>query len=849
MEQFLAYQVQREVSLLLKQTAFLEHLDERLGSHNAKTLRTLLLTSDIPDDNVWLSTVRDVLGSQELFEEFKRAFDIHDDVTSDDTCLPNDLPMSELLEHRAALIRKKGDDMSDVGSLDRPARRRRVTFDQHDSAVDVLGNLASSAASSSLDAPVDVVASVEPVEAALSMTKERSWSPPRPPTPITKIFPLLPLEPIEKASGGAGASSVVDPTCAASSASNMQSTAASSTSGLLKAPSQAQPPSAEALAAPSPRLESKVLSSCSFNSSLVGLSSTVPSSSTISSPKAIGVPTSVALIDRPTEMVHLMSNQKDLFSQINMVLGYDDEEAKESQWRSLLLATRDRLDDDAWMRAIAQTLQDEPALLSQFKDMVGYLGDVDDDVLIPANNNVGISELVYTLDSIANEGQYVGLATTASLTVSGPADSTRVTTATGNTIQQNLSPTSLPMDQQEVIALGESAVDSEIVRTAALSMNFRAERDRRISVCPDSELVIAARHDRDTLMGLESAAPLFFNLLRTYLGSAARYATFVKLFQAPDDVLTDSEWYHLIVYKYANTPTLRRMFRDVLQVQVKGSTGGELFYDSQICTPASPSESPSSLSSGIQLTTPTNFYVMRRGPQDLVALEEQFPSEFHHLQANLSMREYEAVVLALQSSRNDLNDDDWVDSMLSLLSDAPQVDGMSAIGAVFKIAGVRVAINTNTVVVEPLTMDDAISEATTLQGRGLPSLQELSSASSGVDTVDASTVTTLSSCHTAREELPVLMPTIEMLYAVRKGLADERVFGKILPRYILTKHNRRASISSLTDAPGSLPEPPSKVITQLLDELVGPNSPAFKRFTHFVDEGGMSEFESTFQIA
>lgn len=69
MDSFLAWQVQRETSLLLRQTSFLEHLNERLGSQASQIVRDILLSSDIPDDNVWLASVREALGSQELFEE------------------------------------------------------------------------------------------------------------------------------------------------------------------------------------------------------------------------------------------------------------------------------------------------------------------------------------------------------------------------------------------------------------------------------------------------------------------------------------------------------------------------------------------------------------------------------------------------------------------------------------------------------------------------------------------------------------------------------------------------------------------------------------------------------------
>ena len=69
MDAFLAWQVQREASLLLKQTAFLQHLDEKLGSHSAKSVKGLLISSDSSDDTTWLSSIRDALESQELFDE------------------------------------------------------------------------------------------------------------------------------------------------------------------------------------------------------------------------------------------------------------------------------------------------------------------------------------------------------------------------------------------------------------------------------------------------------------------------------------------------------------------------------------------------------------------------------------------------------------------------------------------------------------------------------------------------------------------------------------------------------------------------------------------------------------
>ncbi|TPX38304.1 hypothetical protein SmJEL517_g00137 [Synchytrium microbalum] len=794
------WQIQREVSALSKQTSFLQHVDDFLGAETSNDILSLILEPvDQQDDSAWLSTIKEALGSTELFEEFKYAFDIRDD----DRQITE--PMSEVdtdssdNQPRHSIRRKGHDDSSDAGSLSRPIRRRRVTFNQGVVETINLNNTGDAAAAVPTLDDDDM--------SPLDIKKERSWSPVRPPTPVGihfSVMPLMAFKPLsptttagsnnnkkglDKSYRSNSDTTTTTPsatsdrivTTATRATDNRVATSATTTTDKLSqvSPYHDQPYNykPEIAPSPSPRLDAR--------------------QSPMQSPTPSKPPTSVGLVDRPSEMQNLMATQRDLFAQIDMVLGTDGgDSVKAENWKSLLLASRERLDDDSWMRAIQHVLEDEPSLFAAFKDMVGYLGEAHSQSDDDDEYEFSTRRQFYNTKS-APGGSGLGVASE----------------------DFGLGLTQLAFEQPG----GSFTLDDPAV---AQSTHGRLER---LTLSTDTALIVGARRDIQSLMALETNTPFFFNLMRSHLSSLAVYNDFMRLFRAPSDALTDAEWYHLIASKYANTPTLRRMFRDVLQVVQQGSH--DLYLDKQFSPPSSSVESLLPLAS----RSTAHFVVERRGPQDLLCLEEQYPSQFHLLKDSLSISQYESMTLALQQPRGELPDDEWVDNILRLLSDTQQVDGMSCIGAIFSIAGVRV------VMVSDLAEDDNIVSSPT--ATDITNTMVTSSVADATDTTpDTSTIVTSSTCQSVREELPMLVPTIKFLYDVKHALSDEKVFGKLLGRYIVEKHSRRGSLSgvSLSESP----ESPSKLVTQLLDEIVGPNSPVFKRFTSFVSYGGMQDYEA-----
>ncbi|KAI9265184.1 hypothetical protein BDA99DRAFT_437370 [Phascolomyces articulosus] len=76
----------------------------------------------------------------------------------------------------------------------------------------------------------------------------------------------------------------------------------------------------------------------------------------------------VALLDRDTEMRHLVSHNTPLFNTLRSHLFQDW-----PRFENTLYVPRSQLDDIEWMARISKTLQPVPSLLQQFRDLVGYV--------------------------------------------------------------------------------------------------------------------------------------------------------------------------------------------------------------------------------------------------------------------------------------------------------------------------------------------------------------------------------------------------------------------------------------------------------------------------------------------
>ena len=76
----------------------------------------------------------------------------------------------------------------------------------------------------------------------------------------------------------------------------------------------------------------------------------------------------VALLDRDTEMRHLVAHNTPLFNTLRSHLFNDW-----PRFENTLYVPRQQLDDIEWMARISKALQPVPSLLQQFRDLVGYV--------------------------------------------------------------------------------------------------------------------------------------------------------------------------------------------------------------------------------------------------------------------------------------------------------------------------------------------------------------------------------------------------------------------------------------------------------------------------------------------
>ncbi|KAI9491502.1 hypothetical protein BDB00DRAFT_485068 [Zychaea mexicana] len=76
----------------------------------------------------------------------------------------------------------------------------------------------------------------------------------------------------------------------------------------------------------------------------------------------------VSLLDRDTEMRHLVAHNAPLFNTLRSHLFTDW-----PRFENTLYVARQQLDDVEWMARISKALQPVPSLLQQFRDLVGYI--------------------------------------------------------------------------------------------------------------------------------------------------------------------------------------------------------------------------------------------------------------------------------------------------------------------------------------------------------------------------------------------------------------------------------------------------------------------------------------------
>lgn len=82
----------------------------------------------------------------------------------------------------------------------------------------------------------------------------------------------------------------------------------------------------------------------------------------------------VALYDRSAEMRDLVKHNKQYFMTLQNYLG-----PKWSRFENTLYCERTQMQDIEWMKRISKALYSVPSLLEQFKELVGYLGDEEEE--------------------------------------------------------------------------------------------------------------------------------------------------------------------------------------------------------------------------------------------------------------------------------------------------------------------------------------------------------------------------------------------------------------------------------------------------------------------------------------
>ncbi|KAK4513059.1 uncharacterized protein ATC70_000097 [Mucor velutinosus] len=82
----------------------------------------------------------------------------------------------------------------------------------------------------------------------------------------------------------------------------------------------------------------------------------------------------VALVDRGSEMRDLVRFNKPFFSTMANHL-----DTKWSKFENTLYCERSVMSDSEWLKRISKALQNAPSILDQFKDLVGFISDYDQD--------------------------------------------------------------------------------------------------------------------------------------------------------------------------------------------------------------------------------------------------------------------------------------------------------------------------------------------------------------------------------------------------------------------------------------------------------------------------------------
>ncbi|KAJ3056975.1 hypothetical protein HK097_001918 [Rhizophlyctis rosea] len=456
---------------------------------------------------------------------------------------------------------------------------------------------------------------------------------------------------------------------------------------------------------------------------------------------------------------------------------------------------------------------------------------------------------------------------------------------------------------------GESAVD--------LDEPYHASNQQYL----DPLIYVRVRSDAESVKALEASHPGFFEEVKRTIGDTT-YARFLRALQFPRNALPDDRWEALIAHRFlGSSRQLREEFREIVGAVV-AETGEPIDSDDE--------------------EWEGHFHVFMRdgGKEGLDKFWEQRRDLLERVKGAVGARKFAEFEKLLRAERTQVGDDEWVEEMEELLDqDAGLISEFAMAAGVGQIhkadhdvdiglgggtgyfdeAVIAASAAANRFAYDPMGLFEPVSSQQQREGglsplattgfAGVPQALSPQALSPGVTSPQAlpspalqqqSSTTQLQPLHRSgspdpsetstaaymvREQLPGLIPQLELYAAVKGALDDEKIFGRVLHAYVERTEREKhgygignvippsavltAELAAATE-PGSVEQAPALVIKsgiegvaekegegvkndrvdavfrELIVDAAGEFAEGLKRYDRFVEEGGLKGFDKGF---
>ena len=436
----------------------------------------------------------------------------------------------------------------------------------------------------------------------------------------------------------------------------------------------------------------------------------------------------------------------------------------------------------------------------------------------------------------------------------------------------------------------------------------------------DPLIYVRARSDTESIKALESSHPGFFEEVKRTLSNTT-YARFLRALQFPRSSLPDDRWEALIAHRFlGSSRQLREEFREIVGA-VLVETGEPIDSDDE------------------EWEGHFHVFVRDGGKEGLDKFCEQRRDLLQRVKSSIGAAKFAELEKLIRAKREEVGDDDWVEAMEELLDqDAGLISEFAiaaGVGQIHKadhdvdvglgggtgyfdeaVIAASAAANRYSYdapgLFEPVgtqQQEGGLSPLATAGFAGIPQALSPQALSPGVTSSQAlpppsvqqqqsstqlqphrsgspDPSETSTAAYMVREQIPGLLPQLELYAAVKGALDDEKIFGRVLHAYVERTEREKhgyglgnaippaavlsADLAAVAE-PGSLEqhqpalvgksgiegvaekegvgvknERIDAVFRELIVDVAGEFAEGLKRFDRFVEEGGFKGFDEGF---